>query len=175
MSADVGSVLAPPLFGSLEKQLQRVTGLVATLEVVGMLVAASATVVDIVLRAVAGGGVIALNEIVSMAFAVSIAACIPAGLAGGVNLKIDILSRWMSNGLIAWLDAFGAVVLLIFFALLTQQIAIFAGTLASQNRRTVILGLAAGPVYGRSRRIVGNRHGDVDGSFRSACCISNTS
>src|SRR5262245_6236913 len=128
VSTDVG-LTAPepmPFLGVLETQLQRLTRLVATLGVVGMLVAAGATVLDVVLRTVANGGVIALNEIVAMTFAVAIAACIPAGLASGVNLKIDILSRWMTVRLVAWLDAFGALLLVIFFALLAQQIAIFA-------------------------------------------------
>ena len=72
----------------------------------------------------------------------------------------------MSNGLIAWLDAFGALVLLIFFALLTQQIAIFAGTLASQNRMTVILGLPQAPFMGAVVVLLGNRHADADGCLR---------
>ena len=39
-----------------------------------------------------------------MAFAIAITACIPAGLAAGVNLKIDIFSRWITGRLAAWLD-----------------------------------------------------------------------
>ena len=140
------AVTAPVrLLGCLEKRLQRLTRLIATLGVVGMLIAASATVVDILLRALANRGVIALNEIVSMTFAVAIAACIPAGLVGGVNLKIDLLSRWITGRFAAWLDAFGALCLLVFFALLTQQIAVYAGALANQNRVTVILGWPQAP------------------------------
>ena len=140
------AVTAPVrLLGCLEKRLQRLTRLIATLGVVGMLIAASATVVDILLRALANRGVIALNEIVSMTFAVAIAACIPAGLVGGVNLKIDLLSRWITGRLAAWLDTFGALCLLLFFALLTQQIAVYAGALANQNRVTVILGWPQAP------------------------------
>ena len=140
------AVTAPVrLHGCLEKRLQRLTRLIATLGVVGMLIAASATVVDILLRALANRGVIALNEIVSMTFAVAIAACIPAGIVGGVNLKIDLLSRWITGRLAAWLDVFGALCLLIFFALLTQQIAVYAGALANQNRVTVILGWPQAP------------------------------
>lgn len=148
-SAEVDLALAPPLpfLGALEKHLRRSTRLVATLGVAGMLVAAGATVTDVILRAVAKSGVVALNEIVAMTFAVAIAACIPAGLADGVNLKIDILSRWMSDRLIAWLDAFGSLLLLIFYALLTQQIALFAATLADQGRVTVILNLPQAPFF----------------------------
>jgi C4-dicarboxylate transporter, DctM subunit len=134
-----------PLLNSLEGALQPLTRLLATLGVVGMLMAASATVVDILLRATASRGVIALNEIVAMCFAVAIAACIPAGLASGVNLKIDLLSRWITGRVAAWLDAFGALFLCIFFALLAQQIGVYAGALANQNRVTVILGWPQAP------------------------------
>jgi len=147
VSTEIGLAVPTParFLGFLETRLERLTRVVAALGVLGMLVAAGATVLDIVLRTMASSGVIALNEIVSMTFAVAIAACIPAGLAGGVNLKIDILSRWMTPRLTAWLDAFGAVLLLIFFALLAQQIAIFAAGLARQGRVTVILGLPQAP------------------------------
>src|SRR5262245_53476098 len=128
VSTEIGLAVPTParFLGFLETRLERLTRLVAALGVLGMLVAAGATVLDIILRTMASSGVIALNEIVSMTFAVAIAACIPAGLASGVNLKIDILSRWMTSRLVAWLDAFGALLLVIFFALLAQQIAIFA-------------------------------------------------
>ena len=63
----------------------------------------------------------------------------------GCNLKIDLLSRWITGRLAAWLDAFGALCLLVFFALLTQQIAVYAGALANQNRVTVILGWPQAP------------------------------
>lgn len=132
-------------FDRLEKQLERLTRPIATLGVLGMLIAAGATVIDVLLRWLANGGVVALNEIVSMAFAVAITACIPAGLAGGVNLKIDIFSRWITGRLAAWLDAFGALTLVAFFALLTRQIAIYAAGLASQGRVTVILGWPQAP------------------------------
>ena len=55
-----------------------------------MLGAAAVTVIDVLMRWLAGTAIFALNEIVAMAFGVAIAACIPAGVAGGVNLKIDI-------------------------------------------------------------------------------------
>src|SRR4051794_37801075 len=105
-----------------------------------MLAAASATVVDVLLRWLAGRGILALNEVVSMAFGVSIAACIPAGVAGGVNLKIDIFARWITGRLAAWLDVFGAALLLLFFGTLTYRIFIFSGTLYTQGRSTVLLG-----------------------------------
>src|SRR5262249_49840925 len=144
MAAEALHAASRPLC-SAQSQLQRLARVLATLGVLGMLVAASATVLDIALRAVASRGVVALNAIISMAFAVAIAACIPSGLVAGVNLKIDLLSRWITGRLALWLDVFGALALLVFFALLTQQIALYAGALADQNRVTVILGWPQAP------------------------------
>ncbi|MGB8551231.1 MAG: TRAP transporter small permease subunit, partial [Xanthobacteraceae bacterium] len=110
-----------------------------------MLLAAGATVVDVLLRWLANTGVIALNEITSMAFAIAITACLPAGFAGGVNLKIDVLARWLSGRLEAWLDAIGAFALLVFVALLAQQVLIHADNLAREGRTTIILGWPQAP------------------------------
>src|SRR5262249_36557121 len=45
----------------------------------------------------------------------------------------------------AWLDVFGSLLLLIFFAILTQRIFIFSGTLYAQGRTTVLLGWPMAP------------------------------
>src|SRR5262245_29865993 len=130
----------PSIFDRLEAWLAALTRPLSAIGVLGMLAAATATVVDVLLRWLAGRGVLALNEIVSMVFGVAIAACIPSGGAGGVNLKIDIFARWLTGRLAAWLDVFGSSLLLLFFAVLTWQIYLFTGTLYAQARSTVILG-----------------------------------
>jgi len=124
----------------IEGWLAVATRPLATIGVLGMLGAALATVTDVMLRWLAGRGIFGLNEIVSMTFGVAIAACLPAGVAGGVNLKIDIFARWITGRLAAWLEVFGAALLLLFFAVLTWRIFIFAGTLLVQGRGTVLLG-----------------------------------
>jgi tripartite ATP-independent transporter DctM subunit len=63
----------------------------------------------------------------------------PAGLAGGVNLKVDILARWFTGRTQAWLDALGALLLLILFVILTWRIWVFADNLLQQGRTTLIL------------------------------------
>jgi len=118
---------------------------IAFLGVLGMLIAAGVTVIDVLLRWLASTAITALNEITAMVFAVAIAACIPAGLAGRVNLKIDILARWLTCPAAAWLDAIGDLLLLIFFLVLTWRIAIFAGSLLEQGRTTLILGWPMAP------------------------------
>jgi len=56
-----------------------------------------------------------------------------------------LLARWVTGRLALWLDAAGALLLLVFFALLTWRIGVFAETLAEQGRTTVILLLPQAP------------------------------
>src|SRR6185436_3402345 len=118
---------------------------IAFIGVASMLAAAAITVADVLMRWLANTAIIALNEIVAVAFAVSVSACMPAGLAGGVNLKVDILARWLTGRVAAWLDALGNALLLIFFLILTWRIWVFAESLAHQGRTTVILRLPLPP------------------------------
>jgi tripartite ATP-independent transporter DctM subunit len=118
---------------------------IAFIGVLGMLIAAGITVADVLMRWLASTAITALNEITAMVFAVAVSACIPAGLAGGVNLKVDILARWLTARAAAWLDALGGGLLLLFFLVLTWRIAVFAGSLAEQGRTTLILGWPMAP------------------------------
>src|SRR6516164_304656 len=128
--AEVAVQPAPAHFlDHTERWLERAVRPLASIGVLGMLVAAAVTVADVLLRWLAGTGVLGLNEITSLVFAVAIAACLPSGTAGGVHLKIDIFARWITGRLAAWLDVFGSLLLLIFFAILTQRLFIFAQTL----------------------------------------------
>jgi len=118
---------------------------IASVGVAGMLAAAGATVLDVLMRWLFNAPFPALNELVAMLFAVAISATLPAGLANMVNLRIDLLSRFMSRRLGMWLDAMGGMFLLAFFAVLTWQIYFYAGQLAEQGRSTVMLGLPVAP------------------------------
>src|SRR5215472_9879369 len=122
-----------------------VTRPIAFLGVLGMLIAAGVTVIDVLMRWLANTAITALNEITALVFAVAVAACIPAGLAGGVNLKIDLLARWLTGRVGAWLDALGALLLFVFFLLLTWRIAVYAESLVAQGRTTLILGWPIAP------------------------------
>ena len=139
LSANRGFLGRPHAFLSI------VAERLAFIGVAGMLIAAGATVIDVTLQSTLRAGVVALNEITSMAVAIAIAACIPAGVIGGVNLKIDVFSRWINGRLAAWLDAVGAAALLLFFGLLTQHIALHSVVLYEEARTSVLLGWPLAP------------------------------
>ncbi len=139
MTDDAPPAAPVPLLERAEQACAEWSRPIAFIGVLGMLGAAAVTVVDVLMRWLAATAITALNEITAVVFAVAVAACLPAGLAGGVNLKVDILARWFTGRTRAWLDALGAVLLLILFAILTWRIWVFADSLRQQGRTTLIL------------------------------------
>ena len=113
--------------------------------VCGMLFVAAITMVDVLLRWFANEPIPAINEIVQMTFSVAISACIPAGMIQRVNLKIDLVARYFSPATRAWLEVLGSACLWLFYTVLAWRIFIYADTLASEGRTTVILGLPQAP------------------------------
>ena len=138
---------------ALERHCVRLTRPVAFLGVIGMLVAAGATVVDVLLRWLANSGVSALNEIVALSFVVAVSACIPSGLSQGVNLTVDLLQKRFTARAAAWLHAIGATLLGVFFALLSWRVALYAGTLSGNT--TVIRGWPMAPFFYAGAALLG--------------------
>jgi tripartite ATP-independent transporter DctM subunit len=123
----------------LEAGCVRATRPVAFLGVIGMLVVSGITMVDVLSRWLLNQSVAATNEMISMTFAVAVAACIPAGLALRVNLKVDLLEGKLSERWKAWLTVIGDSLLALFFIILAWRLAVYARDLAGQGRTTVIL------------------------------------
>ena len=125
--------------------MARLSRVVAIACVCGMLLVAAITMVDVLLRWIANEPIPAINEIVQMTFSVAIAACIPAGMTQRVNLKIDLVARYFSPALHAWLEVLGGACLWLFYGVLAGRIWLFADALAQDGRTTVILGLPEAP------------------------------
>jgi len=137
------------LLDRIEFRLGEISKVVAIACVCGMLFVAALTMVDVLLRWFANEPIPAINEIVQMTFSVAISACIPAGMTQRVNLKIDLVARYFSKTVHAWLEVLGSATLWLFYGILAWRIYIYAETLASEGRTTVILGLAQAPfMYG---------------------------
>ena len=132
-------------FDRAEFYVGETSRVVAIACVCGMLFVAALTMIDVLLRWFANEPIPAINEIVQMTFSVAISACIPAGMIQRVNLKIDLVARYFSPPLHAWLEVLGSACLWLFYAVLAWRIFVYADTLASEGRTTVILGLAQAP------------------------------
>jgi tripartite ATP-independent transporter DctM subunit len=111
-----------------------------------MLLLAAVTMADVLLRWLLNTAIPGLNEVVGVFTAVAVAACLPAGLARGVNLKVDIVAHWLPRRHEAWFNAAAAIVLAAVFGILTWQLLRSAGQLWGEGRTTVILELPLAPV-----------------------------
>jgi len=129
----------------LEYRLSRLSYGIAVGCVCGMLAVAAITMVDVLLRWITDEPIAAINEMVQMTFSVAIAACIPAGMAQRVNLKIDLVARYFTPAVHAWLEVLGCACLWLFYAVLAWRIELVAEKLGSEGRTTVILLLPQAP------------------------------
>jgi len=126
---------------------RRITGAISMLAIAGILSGAMVIVADVLGRWLFGSAVFAMNEIMSLTFAVAVAATMPAGAAHRVNLKIDLFAQLTGPRLSAWLNTAGSIMLLIFFGMLAWSLWGIAGKYATQGRATALLVISLSPVY----------------------------
>lgn len=118
---------------------------VAFVGVLGMLFIAFATIADVALRWLFSAPIAGLGEVTAMALAVAVSACLPAGAALGVNLTVDLLGERASERTVARLKLFGALALLLFYALLAWRVGEYARSLQARNAATVYLDIPMAP------------------------------
>ena len=118
---------------------------IAFVGVLGMLAIAILTVADVLLRWIFNESVPGFDEILEMSIAVAISATLPAGVAGRVNLTIDILGPRFSVRGLAWLKATGALTMLVFYFFLAWRVGVTASELSARNARTVYLEFPQAP------------------------------
>ena len=122
-----------------------VTRRVAFAGVIAMLAIALITTADVLLRWLANSPINGLNEIVGMSMAVAVAATFPAGASQRVNLTIDLLQNRVSERALAWMKVGGALLLLVFYALLAWRIGVYAQKLQARGAETIFVQLPTAP------------------------------
>src|SRR6202521_5205224 len=114
---------------SLQGRCAVATQRVAFVGVLGMLFIAFTTIADVVLRWLFNAPIAGMGEVTSMALAVTVAACLPAGAAQRVNLTVELLGDRAGEKTLARLRLFGALLLLAFYAFLAWRIGEYAHSL----------------------------------------------
>lgn len=125
--------------------LDRFTRRVAFIGLIGLLIVAIVTMVDVLLRYFFGAPIEGYEDITQLLFAIIVAACFPAGLLQGRNITIRFLGKALGTRGSLWLEALGAVATFIFFVLVAWQVAAFAIDETINNRYTQTLELSTGP------------------------------
>ena len=113
--------------------------------VIAMLIIATVSIADVILRAVADSPIAGLNEITEVFFAVAIAACFPAGLTQRIHITVDLLANRYGPQVTAWLKFAGSVTLFWMFTLLAWRLADIAAELTEARDISTILEIPVWP------------------------------
>ena len=105
---------------------ERAAEKLALAAVIGLLLLAVGTALDVLLRYVFASPIRGFVDIASLAGAVFLAACFPHVLVARSNIAVDLLGRSLGRGAKTALDRFGAVVTAAFFVLMAWQYVRFA-------------------------------------------------
>lgn len=128
-------------------QVRKVTGMIAVGAIAAALLGALVIVGDVLARWLFSTAVFALNEIISLVFAIAVAFTLPAGAALRVNLRIDLLAHLTGPRLTAWLRLAGSVALFVFFAILAWRLFGLAVRFGDSGRATPLLQVSLAPTY----------------------------
>lgn len=134
-------------FHRVDRFINRASGAISGIAVMGLLFGAMVIVFDVFLRTIGLGGVVALNEIMGQMFAIAVAATLPAGAARKVNLRVDLMGRHFGPTLTRNLAVAGSVVLLLFYVALTVYVTQLGIRFMAQGRESLILQWPLGPTY----------------------------
>ena len=109
----------------------------AFLGFVGLLAVAAVVVVDVLLRWLFGAPLDGVDDVSQLAFAVIVVACFPAGLLQGHNITIRFLGLACGARASHWLEAFGALLTLVFFVFVAWQFVVLTEDLKASGDTTM--------------------------------------
>lgn len=132
----------PSMVGlGLTLRLDRLMGLVAVIGFTGLVVISFLIFYDGSARYSGLPQMFGFADYGEVIYPIVIATCFPAALLRGTNVSVTMFGTALGRRGGAWLEAFAAVVTLVFFTVLVWQFAIFADGLGTRTSRTGVLTL----------------------------------
>lgn len=125
--------------------LDRFTRRVAYIGLIGLLLVAIATMVDVLLRWLFNSPIEGYEDVTRLLFSIIIASCFPALLLQQRNITIRFLGKALGPRATLWLEALGSLATLFFFTAMAWQIGSFAWEEVANHHYTQTLELATGP------------------------------
>jgi len=126
---------------------RRATRFIALIGLLGLLVLAGATTVDISLRFVLNAPIHGLSDLGELVITLMVAASFPAALAGREQITIRFLGKVVPWRVCEGLDLFGHVLMLLVFMIAGWQLVIYTVGLYAANQTTWLLGIPMGPTW----------------------------
>lgn len=124
---------------NLEQWCVAATRRIAAIGVAGIIAVAFLTVGDVLSRWLFHWSVVGLGEITALFLAVSIAACLPAGLAMRVSLVFDFAEKQLPRHVVVWLQAAGAALLAVLVGVLCWRLSVVAAQYGAGGQTTMFL------------------------------------
>jgi TRAP-type C4-dicarboxylate transport system permease small subunit len=90
---------------------------------------------------------VGFNECLALILPITIAACFPAGITERVHLTIHLIEGSFGRSLRNWLNALSALLLLLFFAMMSWRIGLYAQELGDRHAQTTILRVPTAPAF----------------------------
>jgi tripartite ATP-independent transporter DctM subunit len=132
------------LLARLDRAALTVTERIAAAGVLSIIAVALVTVFDVALRAAFNSPIRGLNEITQPLMAIGVAACLPAGVMGRVNITIEAAESVLPRIVYAWLRVLGAAALFAFLALVAARLWLVAVKATALDSTSSVLNLPVG-------------------------------
>ena len=132
-------------FKRIEDITGRVSRAIALIGLAGLLLLASATVLDVFMRWLFNRPIVGLNDTYSLFTALVIASCFPLTIFNNGNITIRFIGNIIGPKTKAVLDCFGSLVTLVIFALMAWQLWLFTDQLARDGENTWVLNWPVSP------------------------------
>ena len=128
------------------------TGLAATrtlsaLGLVALLILASLTLADGLMRWLANQPIEGVRDVGALAIAVAVACCLPIGLAEKSNITIRLATSAFGPRVGRWLDVLAAVVVTVLIATMCWQFFVYSGKIAQARETTWVLKIPRAPFW----------------------------
>ena len=131
------------------KRIEDITGhvsrAIALIGLAGLLLLASATVLDVFMRWLFNRPIVGLNDTYSLFTALVIASCFPLCIFNNGNITIRFIGNIIGPKTKAVLDCLGSLVTLVIFALMAWQLWLFTDQLARDGENTWVLNWPVSP------------------------------
>ena len=128
-----------------ERRLDSWTRWIATIGFAGLAILAALTMFGSMMRWFLLPRIPGFSDVGEVIFAIVIATCFPAGLLRSNNITIKILGSGLGPAAHRWLDVFGSLMTLAFFAMLAWQFVVITADYQVNTRVTETIELPIAP------------------------------
>lgn len=147
--------MATSALDRIQKQSLRLSQVAALLGLAGLLAISIITIADVLMRWLFSAPITGVYDLSTLFIAVVLSACFPAALARRRHIQVEFAARRLGPRTNRVLDLVGAVLTLVFFALLFWQLVVYSRELLRDGETSFILEIPIAPWWIASTVIFG--------------------